>query len=107
MSSLQRYSNGNWSELISLPEYYRNAIVESNINGYIQSLGHDPSIVHLYTEDQINILRAFKDTSIVVHLDATGSVIGRPILYSTSPVPLAEMISSGHTSAEISYFLHK
>ena len=28
-------------------------------------------------------------------------------LYSTSPVPLAEMISSGHTSAEISYLLHK
>ena len=69
------------------------------------------------------MLRAFKDTSIVVHLDATGSVIRRiegsqqkvfyyaltvqHPTYSTSPVPLAEMISSGHTSAEISYFLHK
>ena len=123
MSSLQRYSNDNWSELISLQQYYRNAIVGSNVRGYIQSLGHDPFIVHLYTEDQINVLRAIKNTSITVHLDATGSVIRRiedsqqkvfyyaltvqHPTYSTSPVPLAEMISSGHTSAEISYFLHK
>ena len=27
--------------------------------------------------------------------------------YSTSPVPIAEMISSAHSSAEITYFLHK
>ena len=123
LSSLQRYSNDNWSELISLQQYYRNAIVGSNVWGYIQSLGHDPFIVHLYTEDQINVLRAIKNTSITVNLDATGSVIRRiedsqqkvfyyaltvqHPTYSTSPVPLAEMTSSGHTSAEISYFLHK
>ena len=56
-------------------------------------------------------------------MDATGSIVRKiePSLkkifyyaltvrhptYSTSPVPIAEMISSGHTSAEISYFLHK
>ena len=60
--------------------------------------------------------------NITLHLDATGSVVRRiespqrkyfitPLLYnttySTSPVPVAEMISSSHTSAEISYFLHK
>ena len=55
LSSLQRYSNDNWNELISLQQYYRNAIVWSNVRGYIQSLGHDPFIVHLYTEEQINI----------------------------------------------------
>ena len=105
LSSLQRYSNDNWSELISLQQYYRNAIVG---RGYIQSLGHDPFIVHLFTEDQINVLRAIKNTSITVHLDATGSVIKRiedsqqkvfyyaltvqHPTYSTSPVTLAEMI---------------
>ena len=123
MSSLQRYSNDNWSELISLQQYYRNAIVGSNVRGYIQSSGHDSFIVNLYTEDQINVLRTIKNTRITIHLDATGSVIRRiegsqqkvfyyaltvqHPTYSTSPVPLAEMISSGHTSAEISYFLHK
>ena len=123
LSSLQRYTNDNWSELISLQQYYRNAIVGSSVRGYNQSLGHDPFIVHLYTEDQINVSGAIKNTSISVHLDATGSVIRRiedsqqkvfyyaftvqHPTYSTSPVPLAEMISSGHISAEISYFLHK
>ena len=60
LSSLQRYSNDNWSELISLQQYYRNAIVGSNVRGYIQSIGHDLFIVHLYTEVQINVLRAIK-----------------------------------------------
>ena len=32
--------------------------------------------------------------------------VGHPD-YSTSPVPIAEMISSAHSSAEITYFLHK
>ncbi|KAI6647066.1 hypothetical protein LOD99_8903 [Oopsacas minuta] len=123
LPSLQRFSNDNWSELISLQQYYRNAIVGSNVRGYIQSLGDNPFIIHLYTEDQIKILKCFKDKSIILHLDATGSII-RKIessqhkvfyyaltvqhpTYSASPVPLAKMISSGHTSAEISYFLHK
>ena len=60
LSSLQRYSNDNRSELISLQQYYRNAIVGSNVRGYIQSIGHDLFIVHLYTEVQINVLRAIK-----------------------------------------------
>ncbi|KAI6658828.1 hypothetical protein LOD99_15153 [Oopsacas minuta] len=110
--SLQRFSNDNWSELISLQQYYRNVTVGSNVRGYIQSLGHNPFIIHLYTEDQIKILKCFKDKSIILHLDATGSIIRKiepsqhKVFYyaltaqhptcSTSPVPLAEMISSGH-----------
>ena len=123
LSSLQRYSNDNWTELICLQQYYRNSVIGLHVRGYIQSLSHNPFIVHMYTEDQIKILKLFKDTRIVLHLDATGSIVRKiePSLkkvfyyaltvrhptYSTSPVPLAEMISSGHTSAEISYFLHK
>ena len=41
-------------KMICLQQYYRNAIFESNIAGIIQSLGHDPFRVHLYTEDQVN-----------------------------------------------------
>ena len=55
LSSLQRYSNDNWNELISLQQYFRNAIIGSNVRVYIQSSGHDPFIVHLYSEEQINI----------------------------------------------------
>ena len=87
----------------------------------LQSLSYNPFIVHLYTENQINILKLFKNKRVIVHLDATGSIIskidssqkkvfyyaltiGHPD-YSTSPVPIAEMISSAHSSAEITYFL--
>ena len=36
LSSLQRYSNENWSELSGLQEYYRNIILGNQIRGYIQ-----------------------------------------------------------------------
>ena len=73
MSSLQRYSNDNWSELICLQQNYQNTILGSHVNGYIQSLGHNPFIVHLYTEDQIKIFKSFKN-NVILHLDATGSI---------------------------------
>ena len=74
LSSLQRYSNDNWVELISLQQYYRNSVIGLH---YIKtkSLSHNPFIVHLYTENQIKILKLFKDTRIVLHLDATGSIV--------------------------------
>ena len=64
LSSLQRYSNDNWAELISLQKYYRNSVIGIHVRGYIQSLGHNPSIVHLYTEDLIKILKLLKDTGL-------------------------------------------
>ena len=123
LSSLQRYSNDNWSDLINLQQHYQETLVGCHVRGYIQYLGHNSFIIHLYTEEQINFLKSFKKTSIILHLDATGSIVRRiepsqkkvfyyaltvqHPTYTTSPVPLAEMISSSHTSAEISYFLHK
>ena len=110
LSSLQRYSNDNWSDLINLQQHYQETLVGCHVRGYIQSLGHNPFIIHLYTEEQINILKSFKKTSIILHLDATGSIVRRiepsqkkvfyyaltvqHPTYTTSPVPLAEMISS-------------
>ena len=123
LACLNRFSNDNWIELIKLQEHYSNTILDKHINGYIQSLSYNPFIVHLYSENQIKILKLFKNKRNIVHLDATGSIIrkidssqkkvfyyaltvGHPD-YSTSPVPIAEMISSAHSSAEITYFLHK
>ena len=123
LSCLQRFSNDNWSELSGLQEYYRNITVNNILRGYIQSLGHDPFIVHMYSQDQIQVLNYFKGKKVIVHLDSTGSIIRKinssqkRVFYyaltirhpevTTSPLPLAEMISSAHSSAEISYFLHK
>ena len=123
LASLNRLSNDNWIELTKLQEHYLNTILNKHINGYIQSLSYSPFIIHLYTENQIKVLKLYKNKRIIVHLDATGSIvrklessqkrvyyyaltIGHPD-YTTSPIPIAEMISSAHSSAEISYFLHK
>ena len=37
LSSLQRYSNDNWAELISLQQYYRNSVIGLHARGYIKS----------------------------------------------------------------------
>ena len=123
LSSVQRFSNDNWSELSGLQQYYRNLCIGTHLNGYIQSLCHDPFVIHMYTEDQINILKYFRKSRATLHFDATGSVIRKidssqkKVFYyaltlrhpevRTSPIPLGEMIGAGHTTAEISYFLHK
>ena len=77
----------------------------------------------MFSEEQILILKHFDLRKISLHLDATGSVVRKidkhqkAFLYyaltirhpdaKTSPVPLAEMLSSDHTNIEISYFLNK
>ena len=65
---------------------------------------------------KIETLKLFKGKDIVLNLDATGSLIGKPSKvnniiyyyaltlqhpdYCTSPIPVAEMISSDHGTAE-------
>ena len=72
---------------------------------------------------QMEILNFVDRKCIVLNLDATGSLFSKPpycskkVFYyaltiqhpefSTSPIPLAEMISSDHSTAEISHFLNK
>ena len=72
---------------------------------------------------KMELLKLLDRKRIFLNLDATGSLISKPpccsnkIFYyaltiqhpefSTSPIPLAEMISSDHSTAEISHFLNK
>ena len=90
------------------------------MSGYVQYFVQDPFIVHMYSYKQIELLKFYDRTGIILNLDATGSLISKPppcskkILYyaltiqhpeySTSPIPIAEMISSDHNTAEISHF---
>ena len=69
-----------------------------------------PIVIHMYTEEQILQFRNPQQNNLILHLDATGSVIRKidkihkQILYyalvvrhpeaHTSPVPLAEMLSA-------------
>ena len=79
-------------------------------------------MIHIYTKYQINVIKSSMNRRVILHLDATGSVIRkldspkkvfsyaltlRQPEVRTSPMPLGEMISAGHTAAEIPYFLHQ
>ena len=101
----------------------RYLLPESPLTGYVQYFVQDPFIIHMYSYKQLEILKLMNSKDIVLNLDATGSLISKPpscskkIFYyaltiqhpefSTSPIPLTEMISSNHSTAEISHFLNK
>ena len=75
----------------------------------------------MYTEEQINVLKLFQNTSVVLHLDATGSIVRKIYIsqkkvfyyaltvrlpeFSTSPIPLYEMISTSHSACRNYIFL--
>ena len=75
----------------------------------------------MYTAKQIGLLKLYKIKSIVLNVDATGSLVSKHpscsnkifyyaltmqhTEYSTSPTPVADMISSSQYTAEIYYFL--
>ena len=122
--SSQRFSEDNWDDLILLQKNYVLQNTGRNlVSGYIQYLAREPFVVHMFTEKQLEVLKNFKSHPIILHLDATGSLIRKidpnhkNVFYyaltiqhpsvNTSPIPLAEMISSDHTTAEISHFLNK
>ena len=102
---------------------YASTIVGNHLNGYVQMLCHTPLMIHLYSEEQILLLKYLEKWCLTLHFDATGSVIRKldkfqkNILYYTlsvkhpearvSPIPLAEMISSEQTNVEISNFLNR
>ena len=118
-----RFSNCYMEDVAATQQYFRYLLPDSPMPGYIQYFVQDPFIIHMYSHKQIELLKLLDRKGIVLNLDATGSLISKPpscpkkIYYyalkiqhpefSTSPVPLAEMISSDHSTAEISHFLNK
>ena len=118
-----RFSNSYMVDIAATQQYYRYLLPDSPIPGYIQYFIQDPFIVHMYGSKQIDLLKFIKNSAIILNLDETGSLISKPPFcknkiyyyaltlqhseYSISPVPFAEMISSDHSTAKISYFLNK
>jgi len=99
-----------------LSDLFQQYIIDQQSNDpYMQNTGL-PFYVHIYTEEQLNVLNK-KD--IIVHFDATGSVVRKPkgvkckrVLYyaivvnkNNSILPIAEMISSVYDTIAISIFL--
>ena len=118
-----RFSNNDITDIIATQEYFRSFLTEVPVSGYIQYIAQEPFVVHLYSQNQIALFKLFQKKDIVLNLDATGSLISKPskvtnkIYYYAltlqhpefciSPIPVAEMISSDHGTAEISHFLNK
>ena len=123
MKSESRLSHSYMEDVAATQQYFRYLLPDSPIPGYVQYFVQDPFIIHMYCYKQMEILNFVDRKCIVLNLDATGSLISKPpccskkIFYyaltiqhpefSTSPIPLAEMISSDHSTAEISHFLNK
>ena len=123
MKSESRFSNLYMEDVAATQQYSRYLLPDPPMSGYVQYFVQDPFIVHMYSYKQIELLKFFDIKSIILNLDATGSLISKPpsyskkILYyaltiqhpeySTSPIRIAEMISSDHNTAKISHFLNK
>ena len=123
MKSESRLSHSYMEDVAATQQYFRYLLPDSPIPGYVQYFVQDPFIIHMYCYKQMEILNFVDRKCIVLNLDATGSLISKPpccskkIFYyaltiqhpefSTSPIPLAEMISSDHSTVEISHFLNK
>ena len=119
--SKSRFNNDMWQDIVSTQLSFKSTIIGDKMNGYIQTISHTPFVIHLYSEEQISLLKYLEKKSLTFHLDATGSVVRKleksqdRILYyalsvqhpesHVSPIPLAEMISSKQTNVEISHFL--
>ena len=120
--SSSRFSNDMITDISITHEYYRNLLSEKPIPGYIQYFVKDPFIIHLYTKRQIEVMKSLTK-SIILYLDATGSIISKPQFcmkpiyyyaptlqhpdYQITFIPVAEMISSDQGTAEITHFLNK
>ena len=110
------------TDIIATQEYFRSFLTEVPVSGYIQYIVQEPFVVHLYSQNQMELFKLFQKKDIVLKLDPTGSLISKPskvtnkIYYyaltlqhpefCTSPKPVAEMISSYHGTAEISQFFN-
>ena len=94
------------------------------VTGFIQHVSAFPFCLHMYTEKQLRILiKKIQTGNAYLHFDATGTIIGKipdhdksvfyyPLILSSSvsgqpAIPIAEMLSNRHSTAEISNFFFK
>ena len=67
------------TDISATQEYHRNLLNEKPIPGYVQYFVKEPFIIHLYTIQQIELLKLL-NKGIILHLDVTGSLISKILL---------------------------
>ena len=90
-----------------------------HLHGYVQFFGISPFVMHLYTEEQLKILKKYSKVvqTTILHFDGTGQILKRieekqvfyyPIvlhLPEYPPLPIAELFTNEHSNITISHFL--
>ena len=64
-----------WQDIIITKKTYESNIKGNVIDGYIQSFSRCPILVHMHSEEQILLIRKLRANILMLHLDATGSVV--------------------------------
>ena len=57
VNSSNRFSNDMVTDISATQEYYRNLLNDKPIPGYVQYFVKEPFIIHLYTMQQIELLK--------------------------------------------------
>ena len=63
-------------DVTATQQYFRYLIPESPLPGYVQYFVQDAFIIHMYSYKQLEILQLMHS---VLNLDATGSLISKPL----------------------------
>ena len=69
--SKSRFDSDMWQDILSTQLSFKSTIRGDKINGYIQTISHTPFVIHLYSEEQILLLKHLQKQNLTFHLDAT------------------------------------
>ena len=70
-----RLSDDMWQDILITKKTYESNIKGTLLNGYIQTVSRCPIVIHMHTEEQILHIRKLLPNNLILHLDATGSVV--------------------------------
>ena len=73
--SNSRLSDDMWQDIIITQRTYDSNIKGAILNGYIQTISRYPIVIHMHTEEQIRIIKKLQPGNLIMHLDATGSIV--------------------------------
>lgn len=70
-----RLSDEMWQDIVITQKSYESSIRGSHFNSYIQTISRYLTVAHMFTEDQLLLIRKLQSNDLTLHLDATGSVV--------------------------------
>lgn len=122
MESTNKIESNVFAELRMMYSVWKNLDNDKDVPGFMQQITDKPFQVIMFTEKQVKLLRSLK-SPVVLHLDATGSIVRRfqglekrILLYSLvvsntnvgePPIAVVEMLSEAHDTCSILAMLQR